>query len=395
MKNQKHKVIIAGGGFGGVKAAQELAKSNQVEVVLVSDYQDFHYHASLYHAATGGSRAQSMMSLKDLFDKIPVKLVVAKVAKLDRRNKYLVTSSGKKLKYDSLILAIGAVTNYFGIKGLEEYSFGIKNYQKAMELKTHLHKQLIDTGQPDYNYIVVGGGPTGVELAGVLPGYIKQILKKHCLKNRVVQIKLVEANRRVLPNMPRSTSQVAARRLKRLGVRLLLDKKVSGETLDDLIVEGVPIKSHTVIWTAGVTNNPFFAANKFKLSENGRVEVNEHLEAEVDIFVIGDNADTPFSGMAQTAIRDGHFVAENILRRIKEKPLETYNPKEPVYLTPIGPHWAAVRYKKWHLYGRLGWLARRFAEFMAYRDLEPWWKASRQWLAADEVEETCSYCKKI
>lgn len=385
-------MVIAGGGFGGVKAALELADISNVDITLISDNDDFHFHGGLYHAATGGSRAQSVVPLKNLFVGKSITLIKDKTTKLNRKDKVLSTSSGQKLHYDSLILALGAVTNYFDIKGLPEYSFGIKTYQEAVALKQHLHEQLITTRQPDYNYIVVGGGPTGVELAGVLPGYIKQIMKKHGIKNRTVHIKLVEAAPRVLPNMPKNISIVVGRRLRRLGVRLLLNKRVSGETVDDLIVEGVPIKSHTVVWTAGATNHPFFTVNKFDLSQNGRVKVNEHLEAEPDIFVIGDNADTPHSGMAQTAIRDGDFVAQNIKRRLAQKPLKPYQPKRPVYLTPVGPHWAAVRWSKWHLYGRLGWLARRFAEFMAYRDLEPWWKASRQWLAADNQEETCPYC---
>ena len=383
---------MCGGGFGGVKVALELAGSSGLSVTLVSDQDDFHYHASLYHSATGGSRAQSVISLKDIFAAKVVKIIKDSVQGIDRGQKTIKTSGSGSIPYDSLVMALGNVTNYFGIKGLAEYSFGINTYGDAIRLKRHLHDQLITSHHPDINYIVVGAGPTGVELAGVLPGYIKQILKRHGIKRRTVNILLIESAAQVLPSMPKDLSRSVARRLRRLGVRLLLGKKVIGESVDDLMVEGRPIKSQTVAWTAGLTNHPFFSANNFTLSDNGKVKVNEYLEAEPDIFVVGDNADTPYSGMAQTAIRDADLAARNIKLRAAGKPLQTYKPRKPVYVTPVGPHWAAVLWGKWRICGRLGWFVRRTADWLGYHEVETWWKASKQMVASNDNEENCPEC---
>lgn len=395
MQNQNHKlhkVVIIGAGFGGIKAALKLSENASMNVTLISDKPDFRYYPTLYRTATGGSRVQTLIKLKDIFANKKVRVLHATATKIDREQKKLVISDGQTFAYDTLILALGVVTNYFGINGLEQYSYGMKSFEDATELKQHLHHQLISDHKPDFNYIVIGGGPSGVELAGALPAYIKYIMKCHHVKHRSIHVSLIEASPRLLPRMPKDVSRHVARRLRRLGVHLYLNKKVEGETVDSLIVDDKPIKSHSVVWTAGVTNHPFFKENHFVLSKNDRVVVNQYLQAEENIYVIGDNADTPYSGMAQTAIHDGDFVATTISAIMKGSIPEPYSLQKPVYVTPVGPHWAATLWGKVRLYGRVGWALRRVADFIAYHDVETWWKASRQWRAEYDIEEDCPSC---
>jgi NADH dehydrogenase len=231
-----------------------------------------------------------------------------------------------------------------------------------------------------------------VELAGALPAYIKHVMKQHGLPAKKLHIDLVEAAPRLMPRMPTSYSKAAAQRLRRLGVRLLLNQAVQAETADALMVSGKPLKSHTVVWTAGVTNHPFFSANKFGLTDHGKVTVDQYLRTEPEIYVIGDNADTPFSGMAQTALYDGKFLADNLIRQARGQKLQTYKPKKPIYVTPVGPRWAAVLWNNVHIYGWFGWLLRSAADFIGYHDYEPWWGASKHWLAEYEDERTCPVC---
>lgn len=152
------------------------------------------------------------------------------------------------------------------------------------------------------------------------------------------------------------------------------------------------MSSHTVVWTAGVANNPFYKANNFPMNERGKVAVDEHLQAEQDIFVLGDNAATQYSGLAQTALFDGKFVAENLIRESDGKPVQSYKPREPVSVIPAGPGWAAVDWKKFHFYGWPGWWLREAADWVGFHDLEPWWKASEQWLTELGHEEECTVC---
>lgn len=394
MHNKKKHVVIVGGGFGGIKAALDLSSHSAYDVTLVSNRPTFEYYPALYHTATGGSQEISSLELADIFKDKPVKIVIGTATKLDRKNKSIHLGKDHRVSFDILILALGAVTNYFGIKGMKEYSYGIKSLAEAEELKKHLHDQLIDERKPDLNYIIVGGGPTGIELAGSLPSYVKEIMKKHGLKDRKLHIDVVEAAPRLMPRMPLSVSRAFAKRLRKLGVKLYLGTPVQAETADTLLMNGKHVRSHTVVWTAGIANNPFFAANGFLLSQNGRVQVDKLLQAWPGIFVIGDNSDTPYNGMAQTALYDAHFVAHNLIRHAEGERPYAYKPKKPIYVTPAGPHWAAVVWGSVHIYGWLGWAIRKAADWIAYHDVEDWRRASELLLAQTDREDKCPVCDK-
>lgn len=390
----KKNIVIIGGGFGGVKAAMELAKHSIFNITLISKYEDFRIYGTLYRVATGGSLKVASVPLADIFKNKNISLVIDSATKLDRKSRIVTTKQGSTFHYDALICALGVTTNYFGIQGLKKFAYGIKSPADANKLKSHLHQQLIEEGRTDLNYVVVGGGPTGVELAGALPGYIKEICKEHNLRQRKVHVDLVEASPRILPRMPKDVSMAVKRHLKKLGVRVMTNKVVQAQSADSLMVDNKPIRSHTVVWTAGVTNNPFFTKQGFQLAANHKVRVDQFLQAEPGIYVIGDNADTPYSGMAQVAIDDAKFVSENLLRITNNEDPRPYLAKKPIYVMPAGPKWAAVLWGKVRLYGRLGWWLRRAADFVAYRDYEPWHKALERWWAEMDEEESCPICNR-
>lgn len=389
----KQKILILGGGFGGIKAAMELADDPNFDVMLLSDHDYFRYYPALYQAATGGRAAASSIPLAEIFEGKNVKLVIEEAQRLDKNQKLVRCRSGKSFYYDKLIIGLGVVTNYYGIKGLAEYSFGIKTLEEAQRLRDHLHKLIADEDKPDLNYIVIGGGPTGVELAGALPAYISHVLESHGLPPKNFHIDLIEAMPRLMPAMSQSYSRAVSKRLLKLGIQLYLNQKVQAEAADSLTVSGHDIKSHTVVWTAGVTNHPFFKQNDFVLTEHGKVMVDANLMADANIYVIGDNADTAYSGLAQTALYDAVFVANNLKRLAAGQSQTAYQPKRPIYVTPVGPHWAVVKWGNFQIYGWIGWLLRKAADFAGYHDYEPWWRASKLWLAANQSEETCLICR--
>ncbi len=389
---KQERVLIVGGGFGGVKAALELADNSHFSVTLLSADTDLRYYPTLYHTATGGRRANSSVPLKRIFEDKPVALVQGVATAIDRQAKTITTDEGISYPYDTLIIGLGVVTNYFGIPGMPEYSYTIKSQAEVERFKAHLHQQLTDDRRPDLNYVIVGAGPTGIELAGALPGYLRRIIKHHGLPARPIHVDLIEAAPRLLPRLPKDTSRLVGRQLKRLGVKLYIGSAVQATSPDELTVNGKPIRSHTVIWTAGVTNHPFFSTNKFVIMGRGKVAVDIYLQTEDNIFVIGDNANTPFSGMAQTALRDGTFVARNLIRRAQGKSFKSYIAKQPITVIPAGPRWAAVMWGPLRLYGWLGWVVREAADLIGFHDLEPWTRATRQFLTEFSVQDNCPTC---
>ncbi|MDB5171030.1 MAG: hypothetical protein JWO35_724 [Candidatus Saccharibacteria bacterium] len=388
----KQRVLIVGGGFGGVKAALELVDDPRFDVTLLSDDTDLRYYPTLYHTATGGRRSNSSIPLSRIFMDKDITIVQDTAATLDRKAKTVSSSGGQSYEYDTLIIGLGVVTNYFGIEGMQEYSYSIKSQSEVAKFKAHLHKQLLDDHRPDNHYVVVGAGPTGIELAGSLPGYLKHIMKNHGLPERNVHVDLIEAAPRLLPRLPKATSRIVRRRLKKLGVKLYIGKTVQAASADQLMVSGKPIRSHTVIWTAGVTNHPFFTENRFVIMGRGKVAVDVYLQSEENIYVIGDNANTPFSGLAQTALRDGAFVANNLRRKASGKRLKSYDAVAPITVIPAGPYWAAVIWGGVRIQGWAGWAIREAADFIGFRDLEPWVRASKQFMTEFEVEDDCQTC---
>jgi NADH:ubiquinone reductase (H+-translocating) len=388
----KHKIVIVGGGYGGAKAALELSDDHRFDITVISDRPDFSEHGSLYKVATGHARRLASIPLSEIFAAKNLHLLQATVTSLDRKARTITTADGQKLPYDALILGMGMRTNYFHIEGLDQYSYGIKSIEDAEEFKRHLHRQLSEDKHPDLNYVVIGGGPTGIELSGALPSYIRRVAERHGMPSPKAHVDLIEAAPRLVPRMPKSMSRRITRHLRSLGVKIYLKTTVQAQTADALMANNKPIRSHTVVWTAGVTNHPFFTENGFQLAHNGKVRVDQFLQAEPGIYAIGDNADTAYTGMAQTAINDAKYVAQNLIRLADDQAPVPYIPKQPIYVFPAGPYWAAVLWGPIKIYGLLGWLLRTAADWIAYHDYQPWQLATKRWLAESVEEESCHLC---
>ena len=394
MATNIHKIIIVGGGFGGVRTARALAKNADTEVTLISDEPDFAYYPQLYHAATGGSRSEATLPLIALLEQTGTTIVIDKVVSIDPHDKSITCDSGNNYHYDQIVFALGTVTNFFDIKGLKEFAYDIKTINGAVRFKSHLHHEIIGLRKPELHYVVIGGGSTGVELAAALVEYLNRIIRLHQLKVTRFSVDLVEAAPRILPHSSESFSKNITKRLKKIGVHVMTGTPVEAETADELIIKGKPLQSHSVVWTSGVSNNPFFAENNkvFTLSKNGKVQVNKYLEGYKDVYVIGDSADTQYSGLAQTAVNDANYVAKDIARKIKDKLRKPYKQKQPSTVTPVGAGWAAAQIGKIEIYGYLAWLIRRVADLIGYLDIESPFMAIKVWLKESTQEDDCLVC---
>jgi NADH dehydrogenase len=382
------KITIVGGGFGGVKTALELAKHKHNRVTLISDKPDFQYYPALYGTATGKSHLQSWVSLGTIFaNKLNVDVIIDSITKVDPKKKILKSSSGNTYEYDHLVLALGSVTTYFGIEGLDHYAFGIKSESEIQKLKHHLYQEMGEQHIIDKHYVVIGGGPTGVELA--LGSYLEKLRQEYHLPKKKIVIDLVEASPRLLPRMHPKSSERVKKQLEKIGVNVELGKKVESATAEGLMVSGKPLSSHTIIWTSGVANNPFFANNSehFELSKNGKVVVSDYLRTKDGIYIVGDNAFTPFSGLAQTALHDAQFIAKNFKRRQANKLLKKYKPVMPPVVVPVGESWAVFEWRFIKLHGWPAALIRRAADIVGYHDILPLGQALGVWRAQTVVED--------
>jgi NADH dehydrogenase len=388
------RILIVGGGFGGIRAAVKLSQQPGFDVTLISNLTTFAYYPQFYHSATGGSRSESALPLDDVLAGTNVKHIQDVITGIDPAARTVSSQGGATYSYDELIMALGCVTNYFGIAGLKEFSFGIKSIDEAEEFKRHLHGQLLSEHKPDLNYVIVGGGPTGVELAASLDAYLERITKLHGLEPRNDFVTLVEAAPRLLPRSSEAVSAKVKQKLESLGVKVLVGATVKAETAEALQLEGQSIATHTVVWTAGTAVNPFYFSNgqHFQLGKGGRVMVSDHLEAKPNVYVIGDNAATPYSGLAITAVRDADYVAADIIRARTGRPRPTYAPKPPISVIPVGEGWAVAEYQKWHVFGLMGAVLRRLADLVGYADIESWPKAIKVWLQDSRHEDNCPVC---
>ncbi len=390
------RVVIVGGGFGGIRAALNLVNKTGFEVILISKLPYFEYTAALYRSATGRSQRESAIPLSDFFTKARnINIVQDEIVGLDNDARAITGQSGEVYHYDTLIFAVGSVVNYFGINGLRELSYRVRTVSDALALKRHLHDDLTAGHVTERNYVVVGGGATGVELASEFTSYLKKVRLEHGIKTKF-NVDLIEAGPSLLASLPTSFTDKINRRLKRLGVKMYFNTAVKAEDAAAIQLPRGSIKSHTVVWSAGLTNNPFF--DKYpKLFTTGRgdkVVVNEYLEALPNVYIIGDSAATQYSGLAQTAISDANFVTANLMRQSHHRAAVTYKPKRPIYAIPAGHRWAAVLWGRTRFYGYPGWILRRLADLRLYVSFLPLKKALTIWQSGSETDEACATCQK-
>lgn len=389
------KVVVVGGGFAGIRAARTLGRDSRFKVTLISLNDRFEYHAALYRSATGRSHLEVAVPLAEIFSGSPVEIVIDKVTHIDAKKKTVTTGALNNYGYDELIIAAGTVTDYFGIEGLAEYSFNIKTIDDALRLKAHLHSELTAGHKPDLSYVVVGGGPSGIELAGEMVSYLTRLRKDHRI-NKPFQVNLVEAAPRILPAMPERYARAVEKRLKKLGVKILTSTAVKGETASELQLPTGNINTHTVVWTAGMTTSDLIQNHPqiFKLGKGKKAEVNQYLMAKEHIWVAGDSAMTQKTGWAQTAVYDGSYIAENLIRQADGLALSAYAPKDPIGAIPVGSNWCAVSTRGQQFFGLTGWLYRRWSDLKLLNTVMPTRLAIRSFIMGSVAEESCTVCRE-
>jgi len=391
------QVIIAGGGFAGLHLARKLRKQKDIAVTIINPSTDFRYSPALYRAVVGFKMGIAKIPIEwALLDCKNASLKVAAVDKLDAAKKTITTSTGEVLSYDYAVFALGSKTSYFGISGLPELSYGIKSPNEVKELKDHIHDKLTNTNTSQHNYVIVGGGATGTELAGAMGSYLKKVAKLHSVNQSHIHIHLVEAGPRILAQMNEKAAKKTTKRLKRLGVHILPNTQVKAETAHTLQTSKGTIKTDTVIWTAGAQSSEFYKdyPSVFELDKRGKVIVDKHLAVNESLYVCGDNASTKYSGLALSAVWHADFLAKDIVARMHHKKRPTSYERPPAQIVPAGRAWAVMQYRGFVLTGRFASMVRRVADYVGYRDIVGTVKAFTIWSSSDTTEESCSICRK-
>ncbi len=375
--------VIVGGGFAGVTAALELSKKQLGKITLISDQPYFLHHATLYATATGRSIHESVVDLEDMFAEYhDIDVVIDTMTKIDADKHIVFGAHGKKYIYDNLVIGIGVVTTYFGINGMADHSYGIKTLNEVNAFKDHIKSEVLADKHLDKNYVVIGAGPTGIELAGALQSYLLELKDRYMTKGKI-NITLVEAAPKILPRSSNTASKKVQKRLEDLGVKVLVNHKVEALTDDYIMIEGKKVPTHTAVWTSGVANHPFFGQHPdiFTLLDRGPrpVIVDDHMQAYKDIYVLGDNAAVPNAGVAWTAVRSARFVADHLARKITQRPFKKYHYPKPAESFPIGDGWAYTEWRGIYAAGKTGYLIRRLMELKNYRALLPYDQAIAAW----------------
>ncbi len=397
-----HKILIVGGGFGGIKAAQDLSWNLNFSVRIIDPKTYMEYHAAVYRLVTGRSATETCIPYAALLKNRNVELVKDSVVNIDLAAKTATGASRSRYAYDSLILAVGSETSYFGIKGVQEHAFGIKTIDEALRLKRHIHavfqsvKSVKSADQaPALHIVVIGGGASGIEIAGELAWYTRSLARKHGVDASLITIDLIEAMPRLLPMFPERVSARVLSRLRYLGVNVLLNRSVVKEEADRLFLKDMQMTARTVIWTAGMKANRLASiVPGVAVDKRGRANVDQFLVIPgfQDAYVIGDAAATKFSGMAQTALADAKYVARFITAKTQGEMIAPYVQPAPAYSVPVGPRYAATVYHGMQFFGGLGWFMRRAADFRAFLSLLPLMEAIRAFLGGNTMIEECESC---
>lgn len=385
--NNKHRIIIVGAGFAGLEAAQRLSKRSDIQIVLL-DRNNYHQFQPLfYQVAMAGLEPSSIsFPLRKIFQSCKnVHIRVTDVKSVNPKRKVVDTGLGE-ISYDELIIATGADTTYYGMNEIEEQAIPMKSVSEALALRNRILQNFEDALSINdaeernaiMNVVVVGGGPTGVELAGTLAEMKKNILPKDYpdLNFDSMQIYLLEGSDDVLAAMSGEASAKAREYLERLGVTVMTGQMVTQFNGHELITkQGLHLKTRNLVWAAGVQASPLAGFDKSVIGRGGRLKVNEFSEVlgHSSVYALGDVAlmegDTRFPAghpqLAQPAIQQAKQLAENINRRLDNKSPKPFRYRDLGTMATVGRNLAVVDLPFWKFQGFFAWLTWMFVHLMS------------------------------
>ena len=367
-------VVIIGGGFGGLNAAQAF-KDKPVRVTLI-DRRNYHlFQPLLYQVATAAlSPGEVAVPIRAILRRQRnTRVLLAEARAIDLAARKVILDEGA-LDYDYLIVAPGSSHSYFGHDEWEPLAPGLKSIEDALDMRRRIllafeqaeREMDLATRQALLTFVVIGGGPTGVELAGALGEISRQTLARdfRTIDPAQARILLLEGGPRILPTFPEDLSASAQKQLEKLGVEVRTGALVTEVTPEAVCIGEERIPTWTVLWAAGVKATPLLQSLGLPLDRAGRVtaEPDLSLPGHPEVFVIGDAAayphqdGQPLPGLAAVAVQEGTTAAQNILLALAGQPTKPFRYRHQGLLATIGRAAAVARFGRLHLSGLAAWL---------------------------------------
>lgn len=379
----RKKIVIVGAGFAGLRLAQEL-NNTDYEVLLLDKHNYHQFQPLMYQVATARLEPTSIsFPLRKVFQKSKnVRIRIAEVLSVDAENKIIKTTL-EEYPYDYLVIAFGCTSNYFGNKTIEEFSYPMKSVPEALQLRNHILQTFEDVlvASPDeveplLNFVVVGGGPTGVELSGALAEMKKNVLPKDYPDKDFSKLNvfLIEGSPSTLNVMSDLAKKYSQKYLKDLGVKVLTNTYV--DSYDGEVVtlkSGETIRTKNLIWAAGVVGNSLEGIPPTSITRGNRLIVNRYNEVQglEDVFAVGDIAfmSTPkypngHPQLANVALNQAKNLAYNFKARLKNKPQRAFEYYDKGSMATVGKRKAIVDLPKFSFKGRLAWFFWMFLHLM-------------------------------
>ncbi len=379
-------VVIVGAGFGGIRTARALAK-HEVKITLIDKYNYHLFQPLLYQVATAGLSVDDIAyPVRAIFrDQKNVDFRLAEVGDVDFENKVVTMNTGQ-IGYDYLVIAAGGMTNYFGMESMEKNGFGMKTLDESVMIRNHVlrmfelaaHEKDADKRRALLTFVIVGGGPTGVESAGALSELIYHVMVKeyHNLNFKEVRIMLVEASDKLLASMPEELRDATVETLIRKHVEVRMCVQVTDYDGEKMSLKGGEvIPTYTVVWAAGVKANSLMDTLNVEQASMRRAVVNEFLQlpTRAEVFVIGDAAqfiqgERPLPMVAPVAMQQADITAKNICSLIRGKELKKFVYKDVGNMATIGRNEAVVHMGKFKTHGFIAWAIWSFVHILRLID---------------------------
>jgi NADH dehydrogenase len=374
-QQEKKRIIVVGGGFSGLEVAKGLCRLN-CEVLLIDQKNHHLFQPLLYQIATASlSPADIAVPLRHVLASCKnVEVILGELIRVDPSTKTVYLKEGHGLQYDYLVLATGSTHSYFGHDEWGQHAPGLKSIEDSIEIRKRIllafeeeeNREIMDGEKSPLQFVIIGGGPTGVELAGAIAELAQKTLVEDYrqLNTRNSRVLLIEAMDRLLPAFHSDLSEKARRSLEQLGVQVLL-KTFVVDVKEKLVLlkNGERLAANAIIWAAGVKASPVAQWLGVAGDKMGRVSVDAHcrLPQHPEIFVVGDAAHfehggAPLPGVAPVAIQQGRYAARALRNLLSGKALQPFHYSDKGSLATIGRNRAVAQFGKLRLSGFGAWI---------------------------------------